>query len=228
MIKYLSRFALRYGLIPFAHYLIRAYLSLIRIRVCNEDMALKHLESGGKMIVALWHQRILAVMGYARRFGIYEPSVMISQSRDGEMIADVYRRFNFRPVRGSNSRGGKQALAEMVASLADRQIAVHVLDGPRGPKGVVKPGLIVMAQLSGIPIVPIYITSNRAWVLNSWDRTMIPKPFSTIMFRWGDPVYIPQDLDSDSFENIRRQIEKQMKENQIRDDRDQGWTEPLL
>ncbi|HVO68344.1 MAG TPA: lysophospholipid acyltransferase family protein [Syntrophales bacterium] len=228
MIKYLSRLALKYGLIPFAHNLIRAYLSLIRIRIFNEDMALKYLASGGKMIVALWHQRILAVMGYARRFGIYEPSVMISQSRDGEMIADVYRRFNFRPVRGSSSRGGKQALAEMVASLSDHQIAVHVLDGPRGPRGVVKPGLIVMAQLSGIPIVPIYITSNRAWILKSWDRTMIPKPFSTITFRWGEPVYVPKNLDGDSFENIRKQIENQMKENQIQDDRDQGWTDPVL
>jgi lysophospholipid acyltransferase (LPLAT)-like uncharacterized protein len=228
MIKSLSRFAIKYGLIPSAHYLIRAYLSLIRIRAVNEDMALQYLKNGGKMIVAIWHQRILVVMGYARRFGEYKPSVMISKSRDGDMIADVYSRFSFRPIRGSSSRGGKEALAEMIASLTDYQIAVHVLDGPQGPRGVVKPGLVVMAQLSGVPIFPIYISVDRAWVLNSWDRTVIPKPLSTITFRWGKPIYVPKDLDNESFENIRTQIERYMKENQNRDDQEQGWTSPLL
>ena len=117
MIKYLSRFALKYGLMPVAHYLVRAYLLLIKIRVVNEEISLQHLKSGQKMIVAIWHQRILVVTGYARRFGGYKPSVMISRSRDGEMIAKVYSRFNFRPIRGSSSRGGKEALANMVEDL---------------------------------------------------------------------------------------------------------------
>jgi len=228
MIKSLSRFAIKYGLIPCAHYILRAYFFLIRIRAVNEDMALQYLKSGGKMIVAIWHQRILVVMGYARRFGGYKPSVMISRSRDGEIIADVYRRFNFRPIRGSSSRGGKEALAEMIESLKSYQMAVHVLDGPQGPRGVIKPGLIVMAQLSGVPIFPIYISVDRAWVLNSWDCTVIPKPFSTITFRWGNPIYVPKDLDNEGFENIRKQIEQHMKENQTRDDQEQGWTSPLL
>ena len=90
MIKHLSRFALKYGLMPVAHYLVRAYLLLIKIKAVNEDMGLQHLRSGHKMIVAIWHQRILVIMGYARRFGGYKPSVMISRSRDGEMIAKVY------------------------------------------------------------------------------------------------------------------------------------------
>jgi hypothetical protein len=153
---------------------------------------------------------------------------MISQSRDGDMIADVYSRFSFRPVRGSSSRGGREALSAIVDDLAHNQMAVHVLDGPRGPRGVVKPGLIVMAQMSGVPIFPIYISANRAWVLKSWDRTLIPKPFSTITFRWGEPIYVPKDLDNESFENIRKHIENHMKENQTRDDREQGWTLSLL
>ena len=120
---------------PFAHYLVRAYLLLIRIKPINEEIALQHLKSGQKMIVAIWHQRILVVMGYARRFGVYKPSVMISRSRDGEMIAKVYSSFNFRPIRGSSSRGGKEALANMVEDLVHHQLAVHILDGPRGPRG---------------------------------------------------------------------------------------------
>jgi len=228
MIKYLSRFALKYGLIPVAYYLVRAYLSLIRIRAVNEEMTLQYLKSGRKMIVAIWHQRIIPVMGYAKKFSVYAPSAMISQSRDGDIIAGVASLLNFRPVRGSSSRGGKEALADMIADLAENQMAVHALDGPRGPRGVVKPGLIVMAQLSGIPIVPVYISVNRAWVLNSWDRTLIPKPFSTVTVRWDKPISVPEHLNEEAFESTRKQIEQHMKENQIRDDQEQGWTTPLL
>jgi len=228
MIKRLSHFALKYGFMPVAHYLVRVYLLLIKIKVINEEIGLQHLKSGQKMIAAIWHQRILVVMGYARRFGGYQPSVMISQSRDGEMIAKVYSRFNFRPIRGSSSRGGKEALANMVEDLVHHQLAVHILDGPRGPRGVVKPGLIVMAQLSGVPIVPVYISVNRAWVLDSWDHFIIPKPFSTVVIRWDSPIYVPESMDSEEFETTRKKIEQHLKENQIRDDKEQGWIMPLL
>jgi lysophospholipid acyltransferase (LPLAT)-like uncharacterized protein len=228
MIKHLSRFALKYGLMPVAHYLVRAYLLLIKIKTVNEEIILRQLKSGQKVIAAIWHQRILVVMGYARKFSGYEPSVMISQSRDGEMIAKVYSRFNFRPIRGSSSRGGKEALMNMVEDLVHHQIAVHILDGPRGPRGVVKPGLIVMAQLSGVPIVPVYISVNRAWVLDSWDRFIIPKPFSTVVIRLDSPIYVPKSMDSEAFEITRKEIEQHLKENQVRDDQEQGWATPLL
>ena len=228
MIKHLSRFALKYGLLPFAYYLCRLYFSLIRIRIVNEAPVLNRLKSGQKVIGAIWHQRIMLALGYAKKFRAYRPAVMISQSRDGDMIADVYSRFNFRPVRGSSSRGGKGALAVMIEDLSQNPFAVHVLDGPRGPKGVVKPGLVVMAQLSGVPIFPAYLSVNKAWVLNSWDRTLIPKPFSTITVRWGDPIVVPQDIDNDTFESTRKQIEQHMKENQNKDDAEKGWRAPLL
>jgi len=230
MIKQLSRFAIKFGLIPLAHYVIRLYLSLMRITVVNEkdeEMVINRLESGQKMIAAIWHQRIFIAMRYARRLSRFSPSVMISQSRDGEMIADIYSRFHFRPVRGSSSRGGKEALSAMITDLEQNLFAVHVLDGPRGPKGVIKPGLIVMAQSSGAPIFPFYITVDRAWVLNSWDRTLIPKPFSRIFVRWGIPFYVPEHLDDAGFENIRQQIEQHMKENQTRDDQEFGWKDLL-
>lgn len=228
MIKYLSRFALKYGLIPFAYYLVRGYLFLIRIRAVNEDMTLQYLKSGQKMIVAIWHQRIIPVVDYARRFSVYAPSAMISQSRDGDIIAGVVSLLNFRPVRGSSSRGGKEALADMIADLAENQMAVHAVDGPQGPRGVVKPGLIVMAQSTGVPIVPVYISVDRAWVLNSWDRTLIPKPFSTVTVRWDKPISVPEHLNEEAFESTRKQIEKHLKENQNRDDRKLGWKFPLL
>jgi len=228
MIKHLSRFALKYGLIPFAYYLCRLYFSLVRIRTINEDIIFNHLEGGKKAIVAIWHQRIMLILSYAGRFGGYKPSVMISQSRDGEIIARVANRLNFRPVRGSSSRGGKGGLSIMITDLAQHPLAAHVLDGPSGPRGVIKPGLIVMARSSGVPIFPVYISVDRAWVLNSWDRTLIPKPFSTITVRWDDPIVVPEDIDEETFESTRKQIEQHMKENQNKDDAEKGWRYPLL
>jgi hypothetical protein len=228
MIKQLSRIAIKFGLMPLAYYLIRIYFSSIKIRTINEDLVINRFKSDQKAIGAIWHQRIILALSYAKKFRAYKPSVMISQSRDGDVIADVYSRFNFRPVRGSSSRGGREALAAIIADLSQNPFAVHVLDGPRGPKGVVKPGVVVMAQLSGVPIFPAYLSVNRAWVLKSWDRTLIPKPFSTIFVRWGDPVIVPAHLDDKTFESTRKKIEDYMKEDQVHQDRENGWTFPLL
>jgi lysophospholipid acyltransferase (LPLAT)-like uncharacterized protein len=228
MVKSFSKFAIKYGLIPVAYTIIRLYFCLIRIHSIGEDAIKQHLHQGGKAIAAIWHQRIFLVVTYARRFGEFAPAVMISQSRDGEMIADVCRLLNFRPVRGSSSHGGREALAKIVADLEEHPFAIHAVDGPRGPRGVIKAGLIVMAQLSGVPIVPVSISVNRAWILKSWDRFLIPKPFSTVTVRWDESILVPEQLDSATFETFRREIERRMREIHNEDDRKRGWQEPLL
>ncbi len=228
MVKGLSRFTIKYGLIPIASAILRAYFLLIRIRSSGEEEIKLHLQGGGKAIAAIWHQRILIVLDYAGSFGEFAPAVMISQSRDGEMIADVYRRLNFRPVRGSSSRGGRKALAAMVADLAEHPFAVHVVDGPQGPRGIVKAGLISMAQNSGVPIVPVAVSVTRAWVLNSWDRFLIPKPFSTVFVRWGTPIPVPADLDDTAFERLRVEVETTLRQFQDDADRQCGWQASLF
>jgi hypothetical protein len=228
MLKAFSKFAIRYGLIPLAYWILRLYFATVRVRSVGEESFRAHLKGGGRAIVALWHQRILVVFGHVRCFGEWSPSVMVSQSRDGEMIADIYRRLNVRPVRGSSSRGGRKALAAMVADLAEHPLAGHILDGPQGPRGVIKAGLVSMAQLSGAPVFPVYASVNRAWVLASWDRFLIPKPFSTVTIRWDEPISVPASLSTVEFEAVRRRIEERMRENQALDDRAQGWPEPLL
>lgn len=222
-VKEFSSYALQHNLMIIAYYILRLYFLTIRIESINEDAILQHLKSGKKIITAVWHQRIVAVIGYVKRFSSYRPSVMISKSRDGDLIAAVYSRFNFRPIRGSSSRDGKKALAAMVDDLKDHPLAVHVLDGPRGPRGVVKPGLIVLAEQAGVPIVPIYVSMSSAWILNSWDGCLIPKPFSKIVIRWGQPRAIPRDIDEQTFEDARQGIETHMLENQRQDDRRFGW-----
>jgi len=228
MIKGLSTFAIRHGLVPIAHWILRLYLLTVRIRIFHEEELFAHLHRGGKGIIAVWHQRIFLVISYAQRFKDFTPVAMISKSRDGDLIADVARRLNFRPVRGSSSRGGREALAEMVAQLSTHPLAVHAVDGPQGPRGLVKAGIIRMAQLSGAPIIPVYISVDRAWVLRSWDRFLIPKPFSTVWVRWDDPIPVPATLDNDAFDAIRLQIEKRMLDSQKEDDRQRGWDETLF
>jgi lysophospholipid acyltransferase (LPLAT)-like uncharacterized protein len=148
---------------------------------------------------------------------------MISQSRDGELIARLAERLHFRPVRGSSSYGGKEALALMVNDLKEHPFAVHAIDGPTGPKGVVKAGLIRMAQRSGASIVPVYVSCSRFWQLRSWDRFIIPKPFSTVRVRFAEPISIPANLADESFEAERQRVEAIIRDNQEAEDQRWGW-----
>ena len=214
-------------LVPLAYMVTRVYLSSIRLKVVNEDALRKHLEKGRKAIGCFWHQRFFGALGYAKRFSIFSPSVMISNSRDGEIIAQVALRLGFRPIRGSSSRGGKEALAAIVQDLTKNTCVAHAVDGPRGPKGMVKAGLIRMAQLSRAAIFQIHISVDRAWIMNSWDRFLIPKPFSRILIRWEDPIFVPEELDSDAFEGIRSDIENRMTRGHAKDDLGWGWKRPL-
>jgi len=213
--------------IPLAYILLRFYLTLIRIRVVNEDPLLNHLKKGGKGIAAIWHQRFFGAIGYAKKFSTLAPSLIISQSRDGELISQMVSRFGFRPIRGSSSRGGKEALAAIVQDLSQNQAAVHAVDGPLGPKGVVKAGLIRMAQLSQAAIFLVYISIDRAWILHSWDRFLIPKPFSRMLVRWSDPIFVQREMDPETFEALRLEVEDKMTRGHAQDDHNWGWVKPL-
>jgi lysophospholipid acyltransferase (LPLAT)-like uncharacterized protein len=227
MWKRLSALAIRHGLIPLAHNLIRSYLYGIRKTILHEEHIIRALEANQKVIIAILHQRMFGVIGYAKRFGRYALGAIISQSRDGDMIAQVVARLKFHPIRGSSSRGGMEALDALVDYLRDNRAAVHAVDGPRGPKGAVKPGIVRIAQRSGAVIYPVYISTNRAWVLKSWDRFLIPKPFSRILIRWGEPFQVPKELTEMEFDALRRKIEARMLENHVLDDLAMGWKRPL-
>jgi lysophospholipid acyltransferase (LPLAT)-like uncharacterized protein len=137
---------------------------------------------------------------------------MISQSRDGEMIARVVDILGWRSVRGSSSRGGSRALKE-VRSLTKQGFRIgHIVDGPQGPFGVIKPGLLTIAQFAGAPILPVIMSAQRRWVFNSWDRFMVPKPFSKVLIRFGTPIAVPRRLDAHAFEDLRRQTEARLKD----------------
>ncbi|HOJ50963.1 MAG TPA: lysophospholipid acyltransferase family protein [Syntrophales bacterium] len=218
MIKILSQWAINLGFLPILSWMVRGYAFLLRSRTIDEHLLKEKLERKERVILAIWHQRILAVMPHAIRYGLYSPAVMISRSRDGELIADFYQRLGFHPVRGSSSRGGKEGLRALINYLEDHLLAVHVVDGPQGPAGVVKEGLISLAENTGATIVPIYVSASRLWVLNSWDRFIIPKPISTVITRLDKPIEVPSSLSYEERESLRRRLEAHMLENQRRDD----------
>ena len=134
------------------------------------------------------------------------------------MIARVVDVLGWLPVRGSSSRGGSRALQE-IKKLARKGFNIgHIVDGPRGPFSVVKPGLLRIAQASGLPIIPTITSSPRPFVFNSWDRFMVPRPFSRVIIRFGRPIFVPEGLSPEEFEATRQVIETNMKQLYTRTD----------
>ncbi|MBW2630616.1 MAG: lysophospholipid acyltransferase family protein [Deltaproteobacteria bacterium] len=216
--KEIKFFFIKYFLTFSAYYILNLYAKTIRLRFEGKDTIKDHLKNSGRVVMAFWHQRFFG--------GLYLPKtfrrpicVMISQSRDGDFIADVAERIGWTPARGSSSRGGRDALRKIVDDLIKNRFAVHVVDGPTGPPYVIKPGLISMAQQSGAAICPTYFFYENAWIFNSWDRFMVPKPFSRVIVRFGPLESVPENMDPEEFERIRFHIEQKMIEEYEKGDR---------
>jgi lysophospholipid acyltransferase (LPLAT)-like uncharacterized protein len=135
---------------------------------------------------------------------------MISQSQDGEIIARVAEKCGWHAVRGSSSRNGGRALKEMVRHLKNSGLAAHVVDGPRGPAGIVKAGVVSMARSAGAVVVPVHISSDRAWYFHSWDRFMLPKPFAKVTLRFGDMLDLNKGEGDEVLEGHRLRLQEIM------------------
>jgi lysophospholipid acyltransferase (LPLAT)-like uncharacterized protein len=195
-----------------------------RYRLVHLENEKSALDNHGSVVYASWHQRFFpGITFFATRKPI---AIMISRSRDGEMIARVVDILGWRSVRGSSSTGGVKALKELRSLTRQGYRIGHIVDGPQGPFGVVKPGLLTIAQFSGAPILPVITSAQRRWVFNSWDRFMVPKPFSNIFVRFAQPIFVPRRLDPDAFEALRQDVEKQIKELTIQTDN--WWRSPEM
>ena len=172
---------------------------------------LEHLEaifaSGRQPIMAFWHGRILPATIYFRRRGIV---VITSANFDGEWIAGIIERFGYGTARGSTSRGGRKALLQLMRDMAAGKPAGFTVDGPRGPARVAQPGAVWLAKATGNPVLPFHIEANRYWTLGSWDRTQIPKPFSTVALSLGEPLDIAPDADEAGIERGRVVLEERL------------------
>ena len=142
----------------------------------------------GPTIFAFWHRSLLAC---AHRFQGRDIAIMISRSFDGELIARTVERMGFHAIRGSSSRGGSLGLRNLERAYRDGLCCAITADGPRGPAMVAKPGVTQLAQLVETTVGTFYVLPQRAWVLRSWDRFLIPKPFSRVVVTW--PVHVPAE-----------------------------------
>jgi len=167
--------------------LLRVLCRTYRWRVEGAERYDEITRQGRQPILALWHGHILPGLHYFRHRGVV---VITSQNFDGEWIARILHRFGFGTARGSTSRGGARALVQLRRDLAAGRPAAFTVDGPRGPARVVQPGVVFLAGATGQPILPYHIESDRHWTLNSWDRTQIPKPFSTVALVFGEPIAV--------------------------------------
>jgi len=156
-------------------------------------------------IMAFWHGRVLSATYYFRNRGIV---VMISENFDGEWIARIIERFGYGTSRGSTSRGGHRALLQLKREMAEGRPAGFAVDGPRGPARKVQPGVVWLAKLTGNPVVPFHMEASSFWSLGSWDRTQIPKPFSTVALTVGEPIDVPVDADGHALEAKRAEVER--------------------
>lgn len=191
--------------------ILRAYCSTFRITVINDAPWTNYLQKGGSILLCGWHQQIFPTLAYFGRFRELSPSLMISQSNDGDIGAGICRRAGWRPIRGSSSKGGLKALKHMIRELRSSRLAGHVVDGPQGPAGVVKPGTITLALAARAVIVPVSISADRAWFFKSWDRFMLPKPFAGIRFTFGEMILLDGSEDKTDQEVWRRHLESVMR-----------------
>ncbi|MCM2305125.1 MAG: lysophospholipid acyltransferase family protein, partial [Elusimicrobia bacterium] len=173
-------------------YLVYSYVSFVgwttRQTVLRADIPEAIHRAGERFIYAFWHQRQVFFTWSHR--GV-SAAVLVSQSRDGEMIARTMELSRIDAVRGSSSRGGAAAAREMVEILRSGRDVGITPDGPRGPAREVKEGAVRVAQLSGMPIVPIAnALSNRLEIAKAWDRFQVPLPFGRSVVVYGEPVRV--------------------------------------
>jgi len=187
-----------------AYRLIILHCWTFRTTVVNEQNWLGPYRDGQRVLLCGWHQQFFSSLGYFNRYRFARPAIMISRSRDGDLVSQVAQRAGWHPVRGSSSRGGFTALKEMIKHLRKHRLAGHILDGPQGPAGHIKPGIIMMALAGRAVIVPGYMDVDRYWQLHSWDRFIVPKPFARVTFHFEKPFYPQKNQD---YEQQRKALE---------------------
>lgn len=203
--------------VPAGVALVRGHARTLRTRVEGEERLQTHLATGAGVLFASWHQRFFGGIAYLRP---YRPAIMISQSGDGEIIANIVNAMGWTAVRGSSSRGGALAMAGMIDHVAESKVGGHIVDGPRGPARTIKPGLLRIAQRARAAIMPVYVGYARSWEARSWDRFQVPLPFSRMLIRFGRLIDVPRNLPAERFEGLSKDLDVEFAAEYARVDAD--------
>jgi lysophospholipid acyltransferase (LPLAT)-like uncharacterized protein len=187
--------------------LIKLIGKLCFIKVLDRHHHRKLVKKKVPFIYVLWHGRILIPIYLHRGEGV---TAMVSMHADGEMIAKTIHKLGYKTVRGSSTRGGNQAFHDMVDVLKNGGLGTIIPDGPRGPRHYLKPGTFYIAQQTGAYLLPITFSSSRKFIFNSWDRFMLPVPFSKNVVIYGEPIDVPKGLSQEQLEQVRTEFEAGM------------------
>ena len=181
---------------------VTAKISWVRKEIIDELM-----EKSQPFIICAWHHDIYFSSWLLKDF---ELTALISSSKDGEYINQILSGFGFRAVRGSSTRGGIGAMKQLVRCLKDGNAVAITPDGPQGPIHKVQEGIVALAKITGVPIIPWRYEASSCWKLNSWDSHKIPKPITKIKSVFGQPLYVPKSAASSDFGKYCQQLEMLM------------------
>jgi len=163
--------------------------------------------AGRQPVMAFWHGRILPATVFFRGRGIV---VITSENFDGEWIARIIERFGYGTARGSTTRGGRKAMRQLMREMERGRPAGFTVDGPRGPARVAQPGAVWLARTTGNPVLPFHLEASSHWTASSWDRTQVPKPFSTVALTIGAPLEVAADATADQLDAARAELERRL------------------
>ena len=188
------------------YWIIRMIGPTLRVCISYEEGAQKTLDQR-PVVASFWHSCLIPATYIWRNFGI---RVMSSNSYDGEYMGRIIHKFGFVAVKGSSSRNAVRALLGLRRALEDGWTVAFTLDGPRGPRRKVKPGPVALARSSGVPLSMFHAAVEKAWVLNTWDRLMIPKPFSRVLVRFGKLIPVPAGASDEDVERFTAELQSSL------------------
>ena len=197
--------------LPVLRGIIRLLTSTYRIEaILGEENIEPFLEDANTCAPAYWHQHHVLCSTLVRRWirRGFKACFLISGSVDGEVPERIARAWGAEVIRGSANESGALALRDMQAMMKRGYSIVTTADGPRGPLYEIKPGVVVMARIGRVPVLPIACAADRAWYLDRWDKFMIPKPFARVVLAVGEPHEIPQEVALDAIEPYRRNVQE--------------------
>ncbi len=193
-------------------WIISVFLRLVyntsRWQHCEDEFLKPLVDKGEPFIIALWHNRVV-MMPYAWR-NPKPISIFTSDHRDGRLVAYTMGWFGFDAVFGSTHRTEMKTIRRIVRSLKSGTLLGITPDGPRGPRMRLKPGVVAMAKLANVPIIPVTYSCSRRVVLDTWDNLIVPLPFTKGVFLWGEPITLPPNANDEDLERVRTLLEQRM------------------